>query len=480
MANLKKNFFFSALLTLANYIFPLITYPYVSRVLGVTNIGICNFVDSIINYFLVFSTMGISVLGVREIAAAREDRKERSRVFSNLLFLNAFTTLIATLVLLVSIFVVPSWAPYRKLLLVGVAKLLANSLFLDWLYRGVEEFRYITHRSILIKTLYVISIFLFVRKTEDYGVYFLLLTLATVLNALVNIFYSRKFVQVSFRGLSPGPFVKPYLMLGLNYVLTSMYTSFNVIFLGMVHDAEQVGYYTSATKVLTIITAFFTACTTVLLPRMSAVLSEGKEEVFKSFVDKTFNILFLAGVPLVILVEMTAGDIIRVLSGAGYEGSVIPLMTVAPLILIVGLEEILIIQVMMPRKMDKRILRNSVCGAIVGLSLNLIIVRFLKAEGSAIVWLCSETAVLVSAAFAVFGKYRDGFPGKRLLKDFILYLPLLVLLWFIRIFPIPTALLRCVVSGTVAGLYFLFVTCWVVKDPVVLGILQSLLPWKKR
>ena len=91
MANLKKNFFFSALLTLANYIFPLITYPYVSRVLGVTNIGICNFVDSIINYFLVFSTMGISVLGVREIAAAREDRKERSRVFSNLLFLNAFT-----------------------------------------------------------------------------------------------------------------------------------------------------------------------------------------------------------------------------------------------------------------------------------------------------------------------------------------------------------------------------------------------------
>ena len=163
MANLKKNFFYSALLTLANYIFPLITYPYVSRVLGVTNIGICNFVDSIINYFLVFSTMGISVLGVREIAAAREDRKERSRVFSNLLFLNAFTTLIATLVLLVSIFVVPSWAPYRKLLLVGVAKLLANSLFLDWLYRGVEEFRYITHRSILIKTLYVISIFLFVR-----------------------------------------------------------------------------------------------------------------------------------------------------------------------------------------------------------------------------------------------------------------------------------------------------------------------------
>lgn len=96
----------------------------------------CNFVDNIINYFLVFSTMGISVLGVREIAAARDDREERNRVFSSLLFLNVLTTLIATAVLLVSIFVVPSLVPYRKLLLVGVAKLLANSLFLDWLYRG--------------------------------------------------------------------------------------------------------------------------------------------------------------------------------------------------------------------------------------------------------------------------------------------------------------------------------------------------------
>ena len=187
MPDLKKNFFYSALLTVANYVFPLLTYPYVSRVLGVTNIGICNYVDGIINYFLVFSTMGISVLGVREIAAARDDRKERDRVFSNLLFLNASTTLIAAVVLLATIFLVPSLVPYRKLLLVGVVKLFANSLFLEWLFRGVEEFKYITDRSILIKTLYVISVFLFVRKAEDYGVFFLLLTLAAVLNALVNI-----------------------------------------------------------------------------------------------------------------------------------------------------------------------------------------------------------------------------------------------------------------------------------------------------
>ena len=480
MPDLKKNFFYSALLTVANYVFPLITYPYVSRVLGVTNIGICNYVDGIINYFLVFSTMGISVLGVREIAAARDDRKERDRVFSNLLFLNASTTLIAAVVLLASIFLVPSLVPYRKLLLVGVAKLFANSLFLEWLFRGVEEFKYITDRSILIKTLYVISVFLFVRKAEDYGVFFLLLTLAAVLNALVNVLYSRKFVRVSFRGLRPGTFAKPYFLLGLNFVLTSFYTTFNVIYLGMVHDAEQVGFYTSATKVLTIITSFFTACTTVLLPRMSAVLSEGREDVFRSFVERTFNLLFLIGLPLIFLIEMSAGDIIRVLSGAGYEGAVVPLMIVAPLVLIVGLEEILIIQVMMPRKMDNRILLNSVCGAVVGLLLNLFLVRCLKADGSAIVWLCSETAVLLSAVIAVFGKSWSGFPLRRLLKDTILYLPLLVMLWFAQRLPIPSAFLRLAISGTMAGLYCMMVTCFIDKDPVVLGLFQSLKTWKKR
>lgn len=480
MPSLKKNIFYSALLTVANYVFPLITYPYVSRVLGVTNLGVCNFVDSIINYFLVFSTMGISVLGVREIAASRDNREERNRVFSNLLTLNAATTFLAAIVLIVSIYAVPTLAPYRRLLWIGVAKLLANSLFLEWLYRGVEEFRYITNRSILIKLLYVVLVFVFVRKEDDYWVYFLLLTLTAVLNALVNVIHSRHFVHLTFRGLRPAPYVKPYLILGVNYVLTSMYTSFNVIYLGFVHDSEQVGYYTSATKILSVITALLTACSTVLLPRMSAVLSEGKEDEFKSFVNKTLNILFLIGVPLVLLIEMSAPDLIRVFSGAGYEGSIIPLMTIAPLVLIVGLEEILIIQVMMPRKMDHRIFLNSVCGAVVGVSLNLLLVRSMKAEGSAVVWLCSEMAVLLSASFAVFSGSWQEFPGRKILRIILLYLPLLIVLYILRYLPVPYSIIRFAVSGSVAAIYTFVIACFVTKDPVILDLFRQLKFWKAK
>lgn len=479
MANLKKNFFYSALLTLANYVFPLITYPYVSRVLGVTNIGICNFVDGIVNYFLVFSTMGISVLGVREIAAARNDRAQRDRVFSSLLALNALTTFLAAFVLTVAIFVVPSLSAYRKLLFIGVAKLLANSLFLEWFFRGIEEFQYITNRSILIKTLYVAAVFLFIRKPEDYGVYFLLLTLAAILNASVNALYSRKFTTFSIRDIVPGPFVRPYFVLGFNFILTSVYTSFNVIWLGFASGDEQVGYYTSATKILSIITAFFSACTTVLLPRMSAVLSEGREDVFQEIVNKMLHLLFLVGIPLVFWMEASASDIIAVISGAGYEGAVVPLMTIAPLALIVGLEEILIVQVMMPRKMDRQILRNSVCGAVVGLVLAACLIRVLRAEGSAIVWLGSETAVLVSAFIAVFGKRGQGFPAKNLVKDILLYLPLLALLLVVNRLPL-IPLVRLVSSVAVTGCYSLAITCLVVKNPVILDFLRPFLVWKKK
>lgn len=480
MPSLKKNIFYSTLLTLANYIFPLITYPYVSRVLGVTNIGICNFVDNIINYFLVFSTMGISVLGVREIAAVRDNRKERDKAFSSLLALNAATTFVAAVVLAVAIFVVPSLVPYRKLLFVGVAKLIANSLFLEWLFRGIEDFQYITNRSIIIKTLYVVAVFVFVRKPEDYDIYYLLLALTVILNALVNAVHSRRFVSFSLKDIKLGDFVKPYFLLGLNYILSAVYTSFNVIYLGFVQDAEQVGYYTSATKILSMITALFSACTTVLLPRMSAVLSEGKVEDFRRYVVNTIEILFLIGIPAVFLLQAEAMDIIRLISGAGYEGAILPMKIVAPMILISGLDQILIVQILMPLKKDVRILINSAVGASVGIILNLLLIHSLGARGSAIVWICAELSVCIAALTAVFSNKSLTMPVKNVLGMVLLYLPLLLILYGISTLQEMSFYLRLLLSGGVTGLFFIAVACWILKNPLVLEFFGQLLRWRKK
>ena len=471
MPSLKKNFFYSALLTLANYVFPLITYPYVSRVLGVTGIGICNFVDNIVNYFIVFSTMGIFVIGVREIAAVRSGEQERSKVFSSLLTLNGLMTLAAALVLTLAIFLVPKLAAYRTLLFLGVAKLIAHSLSLGWFFRGVEEFKYITNRSIIIKTLYVVAVFLFVRQAEDYGVYYLLLTLAVVANTLVNVRYARRYVSFSLKGVDLKRFAAPFFILGFNYILTSFYSTLNVVYLGFVQGAEQVGYYTSATKILTIVTALISAFTTVMLPRMSAVLTDGKLEEFRTYVNNAFRILFLVGIPGVFLLFTLSPDIVRVISGAGYEGAVVPMRIVAPMLIISGLDQILIMQIMMPMKEDRQILINSAIGAAVGIVLNFALVRTMGAKGSSIVWLCAEVAVCVAAMMAVFGKDKGIFPGKSVLKMTLLYLPLLLLLYVIGTVSKANSFLRLGVAGLVTFVYFVVVSCGFLQDPLVVGLI---------
>ena len=474
MPSLKKNFFYSALLTVANYVFPLITYPYVSRVLGVTGIGICNFVDNIVNWFIVFSTMGISVLGVREIAAARENRAERSRTFSDLLALTGLTTLIAAVVLLGAIFVVPKLVPYRKLLFVGVVKLIAHSLSLEWFYSGMEDFKYITNRSIAVKCLYVAAVFLFVRSAADYGVYYILLTATVLLNMLINVIYSRRFTRLSFKSVDLRRFAAPFFLLGLNYVLTSVYSSFNVIYLGLVKGTVEVGYYTTANKIVLIIIALISAFTTVMLPRMSAVLTDGKREAFMEYVDRAINTLFLVGIPGMFFIQAEAADIVRIISGPGYEGAIVPMMTIAPMVLIGGLDQILIIQTMMPLKMDRRIVINSALGAGVGLLLAILLVRSTGAQGAAIVWICSETAVCLGAAFAVFRKDFITFPAAKVLKVFLLYLPLLALLLLVRYSGIGHFAVRFVVGAGISFVYFIVVSIFILKDPVILEGLRWL------
>ena len=144
--SLKKNFIYSSILTVSTYLFPLIVYPYVSRTLGLSNIGIVNFVDNLVNYFVFLSMMGISTVGIREIAAVRSNRRSLSATFMSLLTLTIITTLIAIATLWIAMYTVPKLFPFRDLLYVGLVKLVFNLLLIEWLFVGMENFKYITQR----------------------------------------------------------------------------------------------------------------------------------------------------------------------------------------------------------------------------------------------------------------------------------------------------------------------------------------------
>lgn len=466
MPSIKKNFFYSSILTSANYIFPFLTYPYVSRVLGVTNIGICNFIDSIINYFILFSMMGIGVIGVREIARCK-DVQERSKVFSGLLALNTISTTIILVILIVAIYAVPKLCEYKELMYIGALKLVCNYLLVEWLYKGLEDFKFITIRTIIIKVAYVISVFIFIRNADDYPVYYLLLTLMVVVNAMVNILYARKFVTFTLKGLTIRPFIKSFLILGGYMLLTSMYTSFNVTYLGFVSGETEVGYYTTATKLYSILLALYTAFTSVLMPRMSALVTNGEWEKFRVLLKKSIHILLALSMPLIIFAVIMSPQIIELISGDGYEGAIIPMRITMPLMLVIGFEQILIIQTLMPLKEDKIILRNSILGALIGISMNVLLVKELQSIGSACVWVISELTILISAQWFLSKKYNMHFPFRLVCARILQNFPLAVLLFVFSKIPWHSFVLLVVTLG-ITFVYSFILQFYIIKDEMFL------------
>lgn len=424
MPSIKKNFLYSSILTTANYVFPLLTYPYVSRVLGVSNIGICNFVDSIIHYFILISMMGINIVGIREIAKSKKNRIELNRVFSGLFFINTITTTVSLLILVVVTLFIDQLREHWQMMAIGSLKLMMNYMLIEWLYKGLEEFKFITIRTLVVKIMYVVAVFAFVRHSTDYPIYYLLSVLMIVFNSFVNIGYARHFVSLQMRHAYISRFIRPFFILGVYSLLTAMYTSFNVAYLGFVAGETEVGYYTTATKLHGILIALFTAFTGVMLPRMSSLIAENKITEYKHMLVKAYNILFAFSIPIIVFTIIYAPSIIHIIAGTGYEGAVMPMRIIMPLILVIGYEQIIIIQGLMPLKKDHAIFRNSIIGAVTGCVLNFVLVSPLKSVGSSIVWLVSEIVVLCSAQYYVWRYLEIQFPWKILLQNLLANLPL--------------------------------------------------------
>ena len=425
--SIKKNFAYKSVLTLSTYLINFITFPYVARVLGVERIGLVNSVDNTVNYFLLFATMGVGLLGVREIAAVKEDKKRRDQVYSSMLALNLLFTLVSLGIYLLCISTIPKLCQYDELFYIGTAKILFTVFLVEWFFTGVENFRYITLRSILIKVLYIISVFLFVRDTSDYRLYFILTVGVVVLNALINQLYIRKFVRVRWNNIQLFKYLKQNVTLGIYTLMTSMYLTFNVMYLGLVSNNTEVGYYTTAFKLYSVILGFFTAFTNVMLPRMSSLLANGEKDRFQELVNRSFSVMATCCIPLILCSMIMAPQIVYILSGPGYEGAILPMRIIMPAAFAVGVAQVLAIQVLMPMKKDKVLLIASIIGAVVSLLINLLVVPSVKSVGSAVVLLCSEMGVTGMYVWYVLSQELILIPIKAIGKNVLFSLPSVVI-----------------------------------------------------
>lgn len=410
----RSGLMWSAMLTGATYVFPLIVYPYVSRVLGVADIGLVGFIDSVVTWFILISMMGISILGIRETAKAGGSPEGLGRVLSGLLAVNGAMTLVCLLAMIVATAAVPQLREHWRLMAVGMCKLLFNLFIVEWFWRGIGKFRYITVRTVVVRAAYVAAVFLTVKGPDDTFLYYFLTMTVVAVTAAVNMWRARRYVAfpqgiVSLRRVAEDArrYVRPFLSLGTYMLLTAFYTTLNVVILGFVSTDTEVGYYSTAVKLFSIFLALITALGMAVMPRTSVLASQGRRDVIRRDSVRYVRVLICAAVPVSVLGVVFAPEAVMLLCGPGYEGAVLPVRIIFPFIAVFGMEQLLVMQILTPLGRDRAVNRNSLVAAAAGVVLNALLVPRFGAVGSAVVWVTCETIVMLLSVLSVRKAMHD-------------------------------------------------------------------------
>lgn len=472
MSGIKKNFAYNSFLTVSNYVINLILFPYCARVLGVERFGTTNFVQNVVEYFVFIAMMGITHIGVREIAKCNNP-DERNLCYSSLLVLNLLYSIISLSVFLPLIFIIERFISLQTLFILGAFHILFSVFKVEWLFRGLEDFRYITIRNIVIKVIYIISVFLFVRSSDDYILFYALTVLVTLVNAVINYMYSRNVVKFSIKGITPFKYLKSSLSLGFYSILTSMYTTFNVIYLGLTWDDFQVGFYTTAIKLYTVIVGFYSAFTGVMMPRLSSILSNHDENEYHHLIEKSLTLLYTVTIPCVLILIVLSPEIVTLLAGSEYEPSILMSRIVIPVLFLVGLGQILSFQVLIPMGMDKSTLQASLVGACVGIGFNLWLTTGYGAIGTCITVFLTELCVTGFYLYIALKKRVFEVNINILFRHLAAGLPYGGICYFFHLIFSGDIILVPLVSAFVCLLWFLYSQTKLLRNELVTNAIRN-------
>ena len=393
-----KNFIANLIKILINLIFPLITFPYISRVLLPEGIGRVTYVQSINNYFLLFINLGIPLYGIREIAKVRNNRLEKSKVFSEIFFLNVITTILGVIFYLYfyNLNIIKN---DKEIFLIFSLVLLFNFLSVDWFFQGIEDYKYITVRTVIIKILSTLFLFVFIKKSSDIYIYSIIVVFSLVGSNFFNIVRALKLVQLKLKGLNIKRHLKGIFIIFSMNLAISIYTNLDSVMLGSYGSKYSLGIYSAATKIIVLVMGIVTSLGAVLLPRLSNYIEEKKEEEIKQILEKTFSFLLFLIIPSIIGIYFTANEIILLLAGKEYLEATTTLKILSLIILFIGFSNFIGMQILYPRGEEKKVFYSVLVGAITNFSLNLYLIPKYYQNGAAFATCVAEFTVVVIQIF---------------------------------------------------------------------------------
>ena len=456
-------------------LFPLITFPYVCRVIEADGIGQINFFQSIISYISLFTCLGIPMYAIREIARDRSDVVQMNRTAMEILLLHSMLTLVGYAIVAILCLTVPQIQVNIPLFLILSLTIFFTAIGCEWFYQGIEDFKYITIRGLIIKTVSVVLLFIFVKSKTDllyYGCY----TVFGVLGGnIFNFFRLRKYIHrenIIFSELHIKRHVKPVLKVFSFSVVTSIYLQLNTVLLGFLKNTLAVGYFAAATKVMQMLLTMFACLGSVMMPRASHLIAENKKDEFNRLIQKSYDFTLAIALPMTIGLIFCAPSLITALCGVKFEHSILPSQIIAPIILLVAISNVFGIQVLFPKGKINIVTFCCCIGAVADLILNLCLIPFFSYIGTSIAYLGAEVATTVSMYF-IGRKYIPIIYFKKSHLTYVLgCIVMAFALYGLSLLQLPT-LTILLLQGCCGVLAYFIILC-ICKDEMLVQILSKI------
>lgn len=470
MSLIKHNFIYNALLSLSQVVFPLITFPYVSRILGPNGIGQVGFVDSFTQYFILFSTLGIPLYGVRELSKVRNDNDKSSKLFTELISIHLFCTLIFLIIYAFAAFFLNDKGINTNLFFIGAGILLSNVFIVEWYYQSQEKFQYITKRTIFIRFIFILLLFLIVSDKNDLVKYYTLFLILNILNAIFNFYFIIKSdLKLIFVNLDLSKHIKPLLLLMSCTVIGSIYVLLDNVILGIISTPESVGYYTSAIRIVKIPISLIGSFGIVLIPKLSESFSTKDLESIKYYIHKSSHFVLTFGIPVSFGIALTSKWTVLLLSGNQFFPSIELVQYLAPIVVLISLNGIFFFQLFTPGGMEITMIKILSVSAFISVALNLTLIPKFAHLGAAITTTITELSVFLLSIYYSIKHFKIGINYKFFLTPFFVSLLFVPIVYFTDMLALDT-FLKIIISFILCVVVYYFIMKLIFKNEIIISM----------
>ncbi len=473
-ASVQKNTVYNTIRTISSIIYPLITFPYVSRVLGAENIGKVNFSSSFVSYFSLITTLGITSYAIRECSLVKGDKKELEKTSSQIYSINICMAVVAYIVLVLCMLLVPKLSGYKTLILIQSLGIILTVIGTDWLNTAMEDFRYITIRTAVFQMLALVFMFIFVRSRENYHAYAVTAIIASSGAYIANVFYRQKYCHVRFTThMEWRRHMRPIITMVMMILAQHILSNLDITMLGIIKDDTSVGLYTTAAYLINFITQLASAITAVVMPQMSRAFDENDHDRINELYRYTFSFTFVIGLPCFAGLFVMAREIVNLVGGAEYipAAGAVRILSVSMLFWLMG--NILGNVILIPLKREKQFMKACMTGMVINAITNCIMIPALGIYGASITTALANIVIMVISMKGIPSDLKITNIKKILLGPLLGTLTIFIVCIVSKVF-ISNMIIRLVIAIAISGIAY-FGILIALKDEFAVSTINPIL-----